>query len=106
MKTLYFISLMLLAGCVNVSTRSTGTFTNKQALVLALQLANDKAFELYKCRPFTEGALPRLLAGRWVWTDEQAYGQGDIQSKVSFLPDGSDRYVDVKLLVNSDMREF
>jgi hypothetical protein len=75
----------------------------EQASLLARQAANAEAQALYECQPFDNGPLARVEGGRWVWQDRRAYGQCDVEAKVSFAPDGSGRTVKVLLLDNRSL---
>jgi hypothetical protein len=98
MKRRLVLSALLLAGCA--STHHGTALTADQAKTLALQLANDKAFSLYHCRPFTGGEPAQLVAGHWVWSTRQGLGHGDIEAQIEFAADGSTNQVDCKVLVN------
>jgi hypothetical protein len=83
------------------------SLTAEQAKTLAIRLANEKADALYHYQPFRDGRSARLVAGHWVWTDQQGYGQGDIQATVELAADGSTNNVDLQLLDNrAYSREF
>lgn len=89
---------LLLTGCAR--TPRGPALTPDQAKTLALQLANDKAYFLYHCRPFRDGQPAQLVAGHWVWSARQGLGHGDIEAQVEFAADGSTNQVDCKILVN------
>ena len=89
---------ILLVGC---GSRSSAPLTVEQAQSVVVQLANSKASTLYHCEPFSSRSQPpRYTQGRWVWSDRQAYGAGDIEATVELAADGSTNNVDLKLLDN------
>ncbi len=100
MKWLPLILLLLVPGCGGSRPRQSMGLTAAQAGLLARQLANDEAQAQYHCRPFQAGPSARVEGGRWVWRDRQAYGQGDLEARVSFAADGSGRTVQILLLDN------
>jgi uncharacterized protein YcfL len=102
MKTSFIIIFaILLVGCA--STQPGASLTAEQAKTVAMRLANDKAFTLYHCQPFRDGQPARLVAGHWVWVDQQGFGLGDIQATVELAADGSTHSVDLKLLVSAPL---
>ncbi len=86
----------VLIGCA--SSRQSASLTAGQAKILAVQLANEKALTDYGCQPFRDGQPAHFVAGRWIWTGQQGYGQGDIQAKVELASDGSTHNVELQLL--------
>jgi hypothetical protein len=68
------------------------------ATTLSRELANQKALEFYRTRPFNDGPAAQLIGGRWRWHDRRGYGQGDLEATVSFSLNGSDAAVEVLLL--------
>src|SRR5262245_44949650 len=82
----------LLAGC------GKSWMPAEQAAAQAMRLANDKAFELYKTRPFKPGQPAQFVGGHWIWTDRRGFGIGDIQATVDLSADGTPQKVDVSLL--------
>ena len=106
MKTLCLIAFaLLLVGC-RTGARQGSSLNAEQARTVALQLANDKAFELYHCQPFHDGPPARFAQGRWVWTDREGYGICDFEAKVDLAADGSSHTVDLKLLDNHNLVSF
>ena len=104
MKSLCLIPLLvLMLGCGAPGTRQAAPLGAEQASLLARQAANAEAQALYQCQPFDNGPSARLEGGRWVWKDSRAYGQCDIEARVSFAPDGSGRTVQVLLLDNRSL---
>ncbi len=100
MRTLCVIVFaLLLVGC-RTGARQGSSLNADQARTTALQLANDKAFELYHCQPFHDGPPARFTQGRWVWIDRQGYGKSDFEVVVELAANGSPRMVDLKLLDN------
>jgi hypothetical protein len=97
MKTRWLVAFALLAaGC---SARHEKAALNAdQARIMAVQLANDKAAELYRCRPFQDTATVRFDAGHWVWTERRAAGHSDFQATVELAANGSTNRVDIQLL--------
>jgi len=91
---------ILLAGCAR---RNGAALTAEQAQSVAVQLANSKAATLYHCRPFNNSQTARFTQGRWVWSDRQGYGMGDIEASVQLAADGSTNSVDVRVLDNRTM---
>ena len=85
----------LLAGCA--SQRPVASLNAEQAKTMAIQLANDRAFKLYRCQPFQVGEPARLVAGQWVWASHQGFGLGDLQATVKLARDGSTNQVDLQL---------
>ena len=99
MKAFCIIGItILLAGC---GSPNSAPLTVEQAQSAVVQLANSKASTLYHCEPFSSRSQPpRYTQGRWVWSDRQAYGAGDIEATVELAADGSTNNVDLKLLDN------
>ncbi|HTY86562.1 MAG TPA: hypothetical protein VMB80_03780 [Candidatus Acidoferrum sp.] len=96
MRTSWVITLaLLLAGCV--SSPPKAKLTVEQATGLAVQLANDKAAELYHAQPFHGGQPARFADGHWVWTDRRGVGRLDAQVTVELAADGSTNHVDLKV---------
>ena len=97
MKMPWFILFaLLLVGCA--STPPKTSLTVEQATAIAQRMANEKAFELYQCRPFLGNQPAQFVAGEWIWTKHQGFGLGDIYATVELAADGSSRKVDVQLL--------
>jgi len=94
---------LLVAGCTNPRSSQ---LTAEQARLTAVHLANSKASELYHCQPFSSNQLARFSEGRWVWSDQQGYGFGDIEATVELAADGTTNRVDLKLLESRATREF
>jgi hypothetical protein len=92
------ISAVLLVGCAG--PRQSASLTAEQAKSIAIRLANDKALALYHCQPFRDGQPAHFVAGHWIWTDEQGFGLGDIQTSVELAADGLTHGIDVQLLDN------
>jgi hypothetical protein len=67
-----------------VTVLSRTMLTADQAGLLAQQLANEKAQELYSCQPFRDGPPARLVQGHWEWHRLQAVGQTDMKATVEF----------------------
>ena len=88
---------VLLGGCAR---RDSAPLTAEQAQSIAVQLANSKASTLYRCQPFSRSQAARFTQGRWVWSDRQGYGAGDIEATVELAADGSTNSVDLKVLDN------
>jgi len=74
--------------------------TVDQARRFACAIANDKAKELYECEPFSEGAAPEFIDGRWRWFNCRGHGQVDFEARVEFAEDGSEPNVDLQILDN------
>jgi hypothetical protein len=105
MKAIYVATVaVLLAGCA--SPRQTTSFTAGQAKTLAVNLSNDKAFMVYGCRPFHDGAPACLIEGRWVWTDLGGVGCYDLEATVELAADGSTNQVELKVLYNKEISAF
>ena len=92
--------LLFMTGCGDLGPRPTPALNGEQASSLARQLANERAAALYQCQPFRSGLPTRFEEGRWQWRDRRAYGQGDLEARVSFAADGSKRAVEVLLMIN------
>src|SRR6516162_7975838 len=92
-----FLLILALVGC-NQAKPPKADLTIAQATDLARTLANDKAQELYKCRPFSDGPAAQLVDGRWVWHDQRGEGQVDFEAAVEFAKDGTNPGVRVVLL--------
>ena len=104
MKPLWLIPLLvLMPGCGAPGTRQGAPLSAEQASLLARKAANTEAQALYQCQPFDDGPLARVERGRWVWQDKRAYGQCDLEARVSFASDGSGRTVQVLLLDNRSL---
>jgi len=73
----------------------------EDAARLACDAANQKAKELYNCKPFGHERPARVVDGRWVWSDSRGQGQGDVEATVEFALDGSVQSVDVLWLDSS-----
>ena len=90
------IAILLLAtSCANPPARVS--LTAEQASALARQLANERAFATYHCRPFRDDEPARFVSGHWVWTEREGLGHLDIQVTVKLAKDGSGPQVDLKL---------
>jgi hypothetical protein len=89
------IFTLFLTGCA--SQPPGAALTAEQARSVALQLANDKAFTVYQCRPFRDGQPARFVSGRWEWAGREGYGHGDIEAIVALAADGSTNHVDLQL---------
>ena len=90
MRPQYLIPLLaLLAGCAGNRSR-VATLNADQAGSLAQHLANNKAETLYNCHPFSKVQPAHFVQGCWTWRQLQGLGQGDMEAKVQFRPDGSD----------------
>jgi uncharacterized protein YcfL len=89
---------LLLVGCT--STHQSASLTADQATIVAMRLANEKASTIYHCQPFRNGQPAHLVAGHWIWIDQQGYGQADIQARVELAANGSTHNVDLQLLDN------
>ncbi len=97
MKTRWVILFALLAaGCE--ARQEKAALNADQARIMAVQLANDKAADLYGCQPFHDSPSARFEAGRWVWTARQGAGTCDFQATVELAANGSTNEVDVQLL--------
>lgn len=94
---------MVLAGC---ASRKGAQLTAEQARSAAVQLANAKASELYHCEPFSSSEAPHWNQGRWVWSEREGVGGGDMEAKVELAADGSTNSVDVKLLDSRGIAQF
>jgi hypothetical protein len=104
MKLLCLIgTTLLVAGC---TTPKDSPLTAQQARLTAVHLANSKASELYHCQPFSSNQPARFSEGRWIWSDQQGYGLGDIEATVELAADGTTNRVDLKLLESRVTREF
>ena len=77
--------------------------TAEDARMVARELANKKASELYGSRPFWGGASARFVQGRWIWGDRKGSGHGDIEATVILAADGSPQSVNVVLLVSEGL---
>jgi hypothetical protein len=96
MKTIMAVFFaLLLIGCA--SSRQNVSLTADQAKTRAMQLANDKAFSLYQCRPFQSGEPARFVAGHWTW---KQLGAGDIEGTVELAADGSTNSVTLNQLAD------
>jgi hypothetical protein len=101
MKTsLILVLAFILIGCE--SSQRSASLTAEQASTVAIRLANDKAFTLYKHRPFAAGQPVQIVAGHWLWVARQGFGHGDIQAIVELAVDGSTNKVDLQVF---DSRE-
>jgi|ERR1017187_6916006 hypothetical protein len=94
MKIASFIfGALLVAGCT--STQPSTSLTAEQAMLVAVQLANEKAAAIYHRRPFHDGQLPNFVAGHWIW---RQLSTGDIEATVGLASDGSTNSVVLNLL--------
>ena len=78
-----------------VTAPSRTVLTADQAGLLAQQLANEKAQELYSCQPFRDGPPAQLVQGHWEWHRLQAVGQTDLEATVEFAVNGREPKVTV-----------
>lgn len=101
------IFALLLAGCKcsqpgaslrPAQPRPHVSLTSAQATALAIELANDKADDLFHHRPFEDGQPAQLVTGKWVWTDGCGVALADYEASVTLAADGSTNSVDVWLL--------
>ena len=76
----------------------TRRFTAAEAGALAEQLANEKAWVLYKCQPFHDGPAAELVQGHWGWHDLRGHRSFDVEATVKFAADGTGPDVNVILL--------
>jgi hypothetical protein len=96
---------LMLVGCI--STHPKATITAEQAGTIAMQLANDKAFSLYHCRPFQAGQPARFVAGHWIWFAWEGFGHTDIEAQVELAANGTANKVGCNVTVNIlDNREY
>ena len=99
------ILIFLLVGCAG--RHQNPTLTAEQAKAIAMQLANDKTFLLYQCRPFQDGQPARFVSGHWIWVGQHGFGQNDIEATVELAANGSTNDLNFKVLVNLlNNREF
>jgi len=80
--------------------QSPAALTAEEAKSRARSVANQKAEELYGCKPFGNGPPARFVEGRWIWSDRRGQGSADIEARVAFDVDGTIHSVDVILLDN------
>jgi hypothetical protein len=92
------ILALMLVGCI--STHPKAAITAEQAGTIATQLANDKAFSLYHCRPFQDGQPARCVAGHWIWIARQGLGHTDIEAHVKLAANGVANKGDCSVMVN------
>ena len=101
------VFVLLLAGCkssqLGASIRPPQpsphvSLTSSQATALAIELANDKADNLFHQRPFEDGRPAQFVTGKWIWTDGCGVALADYQVSVTLAADGSTNSVDVQLL--------
>jgi hypothetical protein len=96
---------LILVGCI--STHPKAAITAEQAGTIAMQLANDKAFSLYHCRPFQGGQPARFVAGRWIWFARQGFGHADFEAQVELAANGTANKSDSGVMVNIfDSRQY
>ena len=76
----------------------------EEAARLACDAANQRAKELYNCRPFGHERPAMMVDGRWVWSDSRGQGRADVEATVEFASDGSVQSVDVLWLDSSPER--
>ena len=88
---------VVFGGC---APRKRAPLSAEQAQSVAVRLANSKASTLYRCEPFGSRQAARFSQGRWLWSDRQGYGTGDIEATVELAADGSTNRVDIRLLDN------
>ena len=105
MKTSFIaVFAFLIAGCGSLQPKAS--LTAEQARTVATHLANARADALYHCQPFQDGQPARFMQGRWVWTENQGLGQGDIEVMVELAADGSTNSVKVEFLDNRNLLIF
>jgi hypothetical protein len=90
------ILTLFLVGCE--SSQKSARLTADQAATLAMQLANDKANQLFHRRPFQNCLPAYFTAGHWIWTCSQGVNLEDFQARVELAANGSTNSVDIKLL--------
>ena len=95
------IFALLLVGCA--STRQNAALTAEQAKTVAMRLANDKAFTLYHCQPFRDSQPAQFVAGKWIWVEQQGFGNSDIQATVELAADGSTHNVNLQVLNSQNL---
>lgn len=95
-KSCFIISAFLLIGCVGKHQNTT--LTAEQAKMIAMRLANDKAFSIYQCRPFRGSQPARFVSDHWIWIEQQGIGRGDVEATVELAANGSTCKVDLQLL--------
>jgi hypothetical protein len=99
------ILTLMLVGCN--STHPKAAITAEQAGTIAMQLANDKAFSLYHCRPFQGGQPARFETGHWIWFTRQGFGHADFEAQVELAANGAANKSDCGVMVNIfDSREY
>jgi hypothetical protein len=76
----------------------------EEAARLACDAANQKAKELYNCKPFSHERPALMVDGRWVWSDSRGQGKADVEATVEFAVDGSLQSVDVLWLDSAPER--
>jgi hypothetical protein len=76
----------------------------EEAGAVACRIANERALELYRCRPFTEDFPASREGSSWVWRQRRAQGKGDVEASVRLTGDGLAQEVDVLLLDFSNNR--
>ena len=101
------IFALLIAGCKGpqpaaslgpAQPTSRVSLTSAQATTLAIELANDRADDLFHHRPFEDGRPAQFVTGKWVWTDGCGVALVDYQVSVTLSADGSTNSVNVQLL--------
>jgi len=73
----------------------------EEAGAVACRIANERALELYRCKPFTEDFPASREGSSWVWRQRRGQGKGDVEASVRLTGDGLPQDVDVLLLDNS-----
>jgi hypothetical protein len=92
------LGAFLLAGCA--SYHPGARLPAEQARMIAMQLANVKAYALYHCQPFVDDQPAHFTSGHWTWGQLKGYGHGDLLATVELAADGSTNSVDVQLLAS------
>ena len=94
---------MICAGCV---TSHPQALMSQQATSLALQLANEKAFDVYQCQPFQDGQPAHWSDGHWIWSGQSGYGKADLEATVLLAANGTMPNVKLQLLDNRILGDF
>lgn len=99
-------ALPLVFGSCSVSQR-TAVLSEKEATLLAVQIANDEAMRLYQIKPFdTNRCEMECATNCWNWQALVGYGRSDMRGKVSFDLDGSNPMVHVEMLTSYPEEPF
>ena len=72
----------------------------EEAKQLAARVANQKAWELYRCEPFVNLEPAFFAQGCWTWSAVRGRGFGDLEARVEFCADGSLPSADINLLIS------